>query len=186
MGTVKDRFPRLEYFHYRCIPCSRNAGFLTRHRHIGQADVYLSSLDAFHRQYIKPKAEARGDSRQRIRIAILDTGVAEGDSFIKPRIDDITQQRWEEHRKEVKKERRKGNMIDCPSKKEFNPIRIVESFVKPKDAGIDNCGHGTHTAGLLLKVAPDADIYVAKVACDIKFEDTNAVVEVSHGTAGCP
>jgi hypothetical protein len=148
--------------------------------------VYLSSLDAFHRQYIKPKAEARGDSRQRIRIAILDTGVAEGDSFIKPRIDDITQQRWEEHRKEVKKERRKGNMIDCPSKKEFNPIRIVESFVKPKDAGIDNCGHGTHTAGLLLKVAPDADIYVAKVACDIKFEDTNAVVEVSHGTAGCP
>jgi len=179
MSKLTDRFI------YRCILCPRNAGFLTHHRHIGQADVFLSSIDAFHRQYIKPKAEARGDGRQRIRIAILDTGVAEDDSFLKSLIDDITQQRWEERRNFVKKERKKGNMIDWSSKKELNPIKIVESFVKPRDAGIGNCGHGTHTAGLLLRVAPDADIYVAKVACDINFEDTNAIVEVSHRAAGC-
>lgn len=48
------------------------------------------------------------------------------------------------------------------------------------DAVTDNCSHGTMTLGLLLRVAPDADIYVAKVADDLQFEDTTAVANVSR------
>lgn len=49
-----------------------------------------------------------------------------------------------------------------------NSMRITyQSFVKRDPSPTvpsDLVGHGTHVAGLLLKVAPNADIYVAKVS----------------------
>jgi subtilisin family serine protease len=48
-----------------------------------------------------------------------------------------------------------------------NPrIKEARSFVqgtKPRDIR-DEIGHGTHALGLLLKVAPGAEIYVARIA----------------------
>lgn len=43
-------------------------------------------------------------------------------------------------------------------------IKKVEDFVQIGGTGTDVHGHGTHCAALLRKVAPEADIYVARVA----------------------
>lgn len=53
------------------------------------------------------------------------------------------------------------------------PIREMISFVGGSTE--DTYGHGTHVAALLMKVAPEADIYVAKVAQEKKFNATNIV-----------
>ncbi|KAH8902471.1 subtilisin-like protein [Coniochaeta sp. PMI_546] len=42
----------------------------------------------------------------------------------------------------------------------------VEDFVTPGGDGLDLHGHGTHCVGLLCKIAPEAEIYVAKVVKD--------------------
>ncbi|OIW32887.1 subtilisin-like protein [Coniochaeta ligniaria NRRL 30616] len=42
-------------------------------------------------------------------------------------------------------------------------IKRVEDFADPGGDGLDLHGHGTHCAALLCRVAPEAEIYVAKV-----------------------
>jgi hypothetical protein len=170
----------------RCILRSRNIYSLTQRRYSLQADEFFSQLGKIYDEHIKPKADVRREGRKRIRIALLDTGVDNDDSFLKGLILTITTQRKKLYREEVAEQRNNTESIGYSSEPEFSPIRMVKSFIVPKDKGIDTCGHGTQTASLLLKVAPDADIYVAKVACNIKFNDTSAVVKVSHGASGCP
>ncbi|CAM1510953.1 Fc.00g084660.m01.CDS01 [Cosmosporella sp. VM-42] len=148
------------------------------HEHVTRAEQFLSGLDEFYQLHIEPKIAAGEQTGPRVRIAILDTGVAEDDDYIKARIDDIKQRRREKRREEVEKKREEGNTGTTgfsPPLKAFSPIRIVKSFAAPGDTGTDNCGHGTHVAGLLLRIAPDADIYVAKVACDIQFDGTSSI-----------
>ncbi|KAL2067620.1 hypothetical protein VTL71DRAFT_15716 [Oculimacula yallundae] len=48
-------------------------------------------------------------------------------------------------------------------------IKAPEDFLNPEGKAHDTCGHGTHCVGLLRKVAPYADVYVARVAKD--FDD---------------
>ncbi len=43
-------------------------------------------------------------------------------------------------------------------------VKKVEDFVRIGGTGADVHGHGTHCAALLRKVAPEADIYIARVA----------------------
>lgn len=102
---------------------------------------------------------------------------------MKPLIDKISESRCIKACEEVKEARRSGANRPFPQQRDFSPIRAVESFVGRNDPKEDTCGHGTTTAGLLLRVAPDADIYIAKVANGIKFEDIGAVVRVS---SACP
>ncbi len=45
-------------------------------------------------------------------------------------------------------------------------IKKVEDFVDSGGSGQDSCGHGSHCAGLLRLVAPEADIYVARITKD--------------------
>ncbi|KAL6720849.1 hypothetical protein ACLMJK_002774 [Lecanora helva] len=45
-------------------------------------------------------------------------------------------------------------------------IKGVKSWVNSEGGDIDQCGHGTHAAALLLKVAPEAHVYVARIAKD--------------------
>lgn len=55
----------------------------------------------------------------------------------------------------------------------------VEDFVTPGGDALDLHGHGTHCVGLLCRIAPEAEIYVAKVANDRnRLPDVNAVTKV--------
>ena len=75
------------------------------------------------------------DTKQRVKIAVLDTGVD-------PKHSDMDSER----------------------------IQSVRSWVNGKNGeeedrrASDESGHGTHTTGILLDLAPDADIYVAQIA----------------------
>ncbi|OCL13227.1 subtilisin-like protein, partial [Glonium stellatum] len=85
----------------------------------------------------------------RIKIAILDTGV------------DLEHQ----------------DMVACEDR-----IIEIRSWVNGANGRIDrgsgdSCGHGTHTAGILLTVAPEADIYIAKVAETRRLEETDQIAE---------
>lgn len=71
--------------------------------------------------------------KQRVKIAILDTGI------------------------DLRHDAFNGQFPDGRVKK-------VEDFVQAGGTGADVHGHGTHCAALLRKVAPEADIYVARVA----------------------
>jgi subtilisin family serine protease len=60
-----------------------------------------------------------------------------------------------------------------------NRIKALESFVKDDKSTEDSVGHGTHVAALLLNVAPDAQVYVAKVAQDENIPSDHNIAEVS-------
>lgn len=117
----------------------------------------------FRRQHISPKAAARrGKSGWRpVKIAVLDTGINTKNAAIRSICDTIKSLRRNQDRS--------------------NPIQAVKSFTKDhqRKGGLDTCGHGTHVAWLLLKNAPDANIYVAKVAEDIHRVSSHAIVNVS-------
>ena len=53
------------------------------------------------------------------------------------------------------------------------------SFVKNDTSIEDTSGHGTHIATLLLEVAPDAKIHIARVAQDLGIPYTHSIAEVS-------
>lgn len=143
-------------------------------------------MGRFYTRHIEEKAEARRKAgKKRIRIAILDTGINENDLYISPILGDIKAKRREQYQTQLRAERDKENSSRprrCATPADFGPIRMKKSFVVANGIAedtLDTCGHGTHIAGLLLKVAPDTDIYVAKVACDIQFENIDPVVKVS-------
>jgi hypothetical protein len=63
--------------------------------------------------------------------------------------------------------------------KNANRIKKLKSFVTDDERINDGCGHGTHIAALLLKVAPECQIYVAKVASESKIPTEHKIAEVS-------
>lgn len=59
-------------------------------------------------------------------------------------------------------------------------VRGLRSFVGSDPLDIqDLCGHGTHVAGLVHKMAPDADIYIAKISRDGSQLEEECIVSVS-------
>jgi subtilisin family serine protease len=56
-------------------------------------------------------------------------------------------------------------------------IQARKSFVDNEDVQ-DLCGHGTHMAGLALKAAPEALIYIAKIARDMEVQRGHRIAEV--------
>lgn len=58
-------------------------------------------------------------------------------------------------------------------------IQSLKNFVKDDPTCEDSFGHGTHVAALLLKVAPDAQLHVLKVAKDGKIPAGHSIAEVS-------
>ncbi|KAM0551832.1 hypothetical protein ACHAPJ_008167 [Fusarium lateritium] len=91
---------------------------------------------------------------ERIRIAILDTGIRErdGDSGL------------EDYRGQVVGYREARHFSD------LNPVNKMKKCWIEGDEGVDDiCGHGTHLACLLLEFAPDADLYIGKISSGMDF-----------------
>lgn len=95
-------------------------------------------------------------TRTRIKIAVFDTGIDVNQSSICGHLDRIKFGRW----------KLKQDKMD-----DF--IKAKQSFVE--GPSIDQCGHGTRVAELLLKVAPYADLYVGKIS--------NGIMDDNDGTA---
>ena len=83
--------------------------------------------------------ENRKDNQKRVRIAILDTGV------------DITHPQIQAAQFRINGYF--SNSTDIPPKSVSNSIELVQDYH----------GHGTHGVSVLLRTAPDAAIFVAKV-----------------------
>lgn len=67
-----------------------------------------------------------------------------------------------------------------------SPIKQQQNFTQEGEE--DTCGHGTKVLQLLLRAAPDADFYVAKISEGIRDnnDDTaNAVTDVSYVQSLC-
>jgi hypothetical protein len=82
------------------------------------------------------------DKGSRIKVAVLDTGLDVGHPDIEARAERIKDVRSWVNGLDGKQDRKAG----------------------------DSCGHGTHVASLLLGVAPDCDIYIARIA---EFDPTS-------------
>ena len=94
-------------------------------------------------------------STRNIRIAILDTGIVKGDSFFRT----------------VRRSRRARD----------DPIVEAKSFVgEPEE---DRFGHGTNVAALILKMAPEADLYIAKIAHEQEVDGADQIAEVRDAMA---
>ena len=59
-------------------------------------------------------------------------------------------------------------------------IRDVKNWVHGENGDIDRDGHGTHGAALLMKIAPEAHIFVARVARDTNNLRAENVAKVCH------
>lgn len=87
---------------------------------------------------------------KRIRIAVLDTGVIQTSQFWRGR----------SHTRNPKD----------------SPIRETKSFVgDPID---DEVGHGTNVAAIISKIAPESDLYIAKISRGWDTEGTQQIIEV--------
>jgi subtilisin family serine protease len=58
-------------------------------------------------------------------------------------------------------------------------IKETKSFVDNDETMKDESGHGTHVTALLLRVAPEAKIYIAKVAKDEEIPSDHRITNVS-------
>ncbi|OBT80206.1 hypothetical protein VF21_00560 [Pseudogymnoascus sp. 05NY08] len=102
-----------------------------------KAKTWFKYLDELH------EAMPRNiDKENRIKIAVLDTGIYMQDSTIS--------------------QRKNSSRITYQS--------FVTGDPNPTEPSDDN-GHGTHIAGLLLRVAPNARIYVAKISDKDKLDE---------------
>lgn len=118
------------------------------------AESFFNSFYEFRQRYIAPNSHGQTNGQGRVRIAVLDTGINTDDLRI-----------WLDR---VSATRRKQR---CP-KEERCSIKAIKSFTgDDTDSEADSCGHGTHVASILLRLAPDADLYVAKVSTGTLFDN---------------
>jgi subtilisin family serine protease len=99
--------------------------------------------------------EERKVSMDRLKIAILDTGIDHEHKFI----DGI-------------KNRLPRVLMECCSF--VGPSEDAESEARTQDTD----GHGTHIAGLVMKLAPCAKIYIARISETRKVPLRNRIADV--------
>lgn len=116
-------------------------------------------MDSFHERYIKSMKQKR-----RIKVAILDTGLDRENSMI---LDTRKRRMSSTNDREDKGEAGNSN---------HDPIVQTISFTaKPV---LDTYGHGTQIASLLMRIAPSAEIFVAKIFDGGSVESADNVVKV--------
>lgn len=111
--------------------------------------------EEFLAHHIQPRSSGKYESQPRVKIAILDTGI----DVYNPHI-------W-------------GSRVG-----DHNPIKMIKHF-GGSERNIDKDGHGTHVAGLVMKIAHHSDLYIAKVADHIPEgeEGYSSVVNVSSSVS---
>ena len=135
------------------------------------AEEFLKKMGTFNDKHIKPlikrsTEELPDHRRRRIRIAIIDSGIDEKNVHIK-------------------------GILGPKKSRKHNRIEGEKSWVGAETDIVDTFGHGTAVAYFLLKVAPAADLYIARVSEGkiIPKENIGFVAEVSSlsiQTAGIP
>ncbi|KAI1750784.1 hypothetical protein F4782DRAFT_532070 [Xylaria castorea] len=128
-----------------------------------RAKTFFDNFSTFRKHFIAPKMTGRRGGRRRLRIAVLDTGIDEGDKWLDEALSEVIESR--------ENQGFSGSL-------ETNPIK--KYWPGEGDAVQDEVGHGTWLAYLLLKYAPDADLYIAKVSKSMTFSDTTKVVDAFH------
>ncbi|KAL8296015.1 hypothetical protein RB600_001482 [Gaeumannomyces tritici] len=135
--------------------------------HAKYTEAFFSSFDKFREQYIVPKFKEGRAGRKRIRIAVLDTGIDRDE--MRACLDVVAATR-EQHK--------------CP-KKDRDPIKETRSFTGVRgDNEEDNCGHGTHVTSIILRLAPEADLYIAKVASGTRFDNPAGIAKAIDWAVG--
>jgi hypothetical protein len=123
------------------------------------AKTFFDNFSRFRKHFIAPKMAGRRGDRRRLKIAVLDTGIDEGDKWLDEALSKVGELR--------ENQGFSGSLETYP----------IKGYWPDKDDAVqDECGHGTWLAYLLLKYAPDADLYIAKVSKNMAFSDTNQVV----------
>ena len=118
-----------------------------------------------------------------VKVAIIDTGIDATNAFVDSRwlCQGRSKERWVRMSEQDKTAWQTKRMTKC----------YKDFLDSPSDLPSDEDGHGTHISGLILRYAPNAHLYVARVArtqsscqSDLKFEQR--VVDVGDsGFIGC-
>lgn len=103
----------------------------------------------FKKLHSKLKTNSTRNINSRIKVAILDSGIDLGNTDIDAQLDQI---------KDIR------SWVDD------------KSGLKVHDG--DSSGHGTHIAGIILDLAPNVDIYIAKVTKFRELENISQILEV--------
>ncbi|WYZ36240.1 hypothetical protein EsH8_XI_000123 [Colletotrichum jinshuiense] len=128
---------------------------------IFNATAFFRSFEEFQRRFIMPKGANKRAGRPRIRIALLDTGVNESDNYLLG------------SKTTAKEYRNKQGFL-------FQDAQPIKEYWPSRNDARDTCGHGTNLAYLLLKFAPEADLYIAKVSSDtLSVDPVNVLGAVS-------
>jgi hypothetical protein len=123
----------------------------------------VENMEKFQRQYIFPSSSFSTSPsplphvrEDRIRIAVLDTGILGDDILIR-----------------VAKDRIRGY---------WNPEHLGQA--RATDCK-DSYGHGTHVVRILLKIAPFADVFIAKISENKTLEESKVhlIADVRYHSA---
>jgi subtilisin family serine protease len=99
---------------------------------------------------------------QRVKVAVLDTGIDSDHPFII--------ENW--HRPPDNDKRYHDFTSEMSSEQPLKPV--------------DNDGHGTHVAGIILQFAPDVELYVARIGTTRKAMKKDDRVESRIKDVGVP
>ncbi|KAF4451363.1 ankyrin repeat domain-containing protein [Fusarium austroafricanum] len=107
-----------------------------------------------------------------VKIAILDTGI------------DLDHQ---DFRQCAKRRTKVGAKYGSKEKTQRERIKAYKNFTGgPEDDVADDNGHGTHIAGLIMAIAPRAEIYIAKVSASPKEADSERTTQKRRGKGSHP
>jgi subtilisin family serine protease len=116
--------------------------------------MFFSRMQGFVDHYIKPIRQKR-----RIKVAILDSGIDVENSTIQAA-----------RGRRILEREEKGDDVSHD-----DPIKLIKTFTET-DVGTHE--HGTHVAGILMRVAPYADIYDAKISGEARVAYVDHIAEV--------
>ncbi|KAI1390038.1 peptidase S8/S53 domain-containing protein [Hypoxylon trugodes] len=112
---------------------------------------FFHRIEGFHEKYM---SSCQSDIR--VKIAVLDTGLDEHQLGFKTR------------REEIQDGRRGVGL-----RADIDPVRATKSFLD--ESVKDAKGHGTHVAEILLQVAPQANLYIAKISHMLSSPTTSQI-----------